>query len=80
MILLSTTTPKLKYTNTIKIIPIEEKEETPVENIIPEEPPVENPTTSDTNIILIITVCLCALTCAIIMYIKKINLIKNNTI
>lgn len=85
MLFLATTTPLLKYTSTIKIIPIKEEPpvenvvEPPIENIIPEEPE-ENPTTSDTNIILIITVCLCALTCAIIMYIRKVKLIKNNTI
>lgn len=56
------------------------EEEAPVENVIIEEPPVESPPTSDTNIILIVTICLCTLISAIIIYIKKVNLIKNNTI
>lgn len=47
---------------------------------IKEEKIEENPKTSDTSIILIITICLCSLISAIIIYIKKINLIKNNTI
>ena len=36
--------------------------------------------TGDTNILLLITIAACTLICAIIIYIKKINLVKNNTI
>lgn len=40
----------------------------------------KSPKTADTNILLVITVAICTLVCAIIIYIKKINLVKNNTI
>ena len=37
----------------------------------------KSPQTGDTNILLIVTIATCALICAIIIYIKKINLVKN---
>lgn len=67
--------PSKSFEHSFKFI----SEENPVENVVVEKPE-KNPTTSDTNIILIVTICLCTLISAIIIYIKKVNLIKNDTI
>ena len=69
---------KLPYTTLNRSFDLEDLNNTMVTE--PSEPDEENPETSDTNIILIITICCCALISAIIIYIKKINLIKKNTI
>lgn len=69
-ILSSANEPKIDLSHSIKII----EKEIIVE---PEEP---NQQTGDTNILLIITIAMCTLISAIIIYIKKVKLIKNDTI
>ena len=77
LLIFAENTPKISFEHSIELVT---PEKTPIENIVVEEPPVESPPTSDTNIILIVTICLCTLISAIIIYVKKVNLVKNNTI
>lgn len=66
-LVLTVSAPKVDLTHSIKFI-------------IPEEVKEENPKTGDTGMLLIITIASCALISAIIIYIKKVRMVKDNTI
>lgn len=58
-----------------QVVKIEENNKTYELSFVNEK----SPKTGETNILLLITIAGCTLICAIIIYIKKINLVKNNT-